>query len=96
MAEPTLLLPGCPKFVLTLSQQCLALHPPTHPPTHSTRSHTHTHTLQTPEAIWQRMKSGNTQDLKEVLAKWTKNELWVPPKQDQAFQQVGREGARAE
>lgn len=27
-------------------------------------------------------------DLQQVMSRWTKNELWVPPKQDQAFQQA--------
>lgn len=43
----------------------------------------------TPLAMWERIKSGNTEDLKRVLSVWTKQELWIPPKQDQAFQQGG-------
>ena len=44
---------------------------------------------QTPWAIWQRMqKAGGTDDLKAVLSTWTKTKLWIPPKQEQALQQV--------
>lgn len=45
--------------------------------------------MQTPFAMWDRIKSGNTQDLKAVLDVWTKTPLWIPPQQDQAFQQGG-------
>lgn len=41
----------------------------------------------TPQAIWRRIKSGSTQDIKYVLSIW--KELWVPPKPEQAFQQGG-------
>lgn len=44
---------------------------------------------QTPLAMWDRIKSGNMGDLKAVLSRWIKQELWIPPKQDQAFQQGG-------
>ena len=43
----------------------------------------------TPEAIWQQMKNGKIEDLKQVMREWTKYKLWIPPKQDQAFQQGG-------
>lgn len=32
---------------------------------------------------------GGMDDLKDVMRVWTKGPLWVPPKQDQAFQQGG-------
>lgn len=51
------------------------------------RLSTHAH-VQTPLAMWERIKSGRTDDLKAVLAKWTKQGIWVPPRQDQAFQQA--------
>lgn len=38
--------------------------------------------------MWQRIKGGDMSDLKAVLSRWTKQELWVPPKADQAYQQV--------
>lgn len=44
---------------------------------------------ETPYAIWEDIKSGRIEDLKQVMKKWTKQELWIPPKQDQAFQQGG-------
>jgi hypothetical protein len=44
---------------------------------------------ETPNAIWADMKSGRIETLKEVMKKWTKNEFWIPPQQDQAFQQGG-------
>lgn len=44
---------------------------------------------ETPYAIWEDIKSGKIEDLKQVMNKWTKQELWIPPKQDQAFQQGG-------
>lgn len=40
----------------------------------------------TPLAIKRRMDSGQTKDLQDVLSRW---EPWIPPKQDQAFQQGG-------
>lgn len=43
----------------------------------------------TPLSMWERIKTGNTQDIKDVMNVWTKGPLWVPPKQDQAFQQGG-------
>lgn len=44
---------------------------------------------ETPLAIWERIKSGRVDDLRQVLSLWTKTPLWIPPKQDQAFQQGG-------
>lgn len=44
---------------------------------------------ETPYAIWEDIKSGRIEDLKKVMQKWTKQELWIPPEQDQAFQQGG-------
>ncbi|PSC71988.1 seleno U [Micractinium conductrix] len=44
---------------------------------------------ETPLAMWQRIKGGDMSDLKAVLSRWTKQELWVPPKADQAYQQGG-------
>lgn len=44
---------------------------------------------ETPLAMWERIKSGATKDIQEVLSVWTKTPLWIPPKQDQAFQQGG-------
>lgn len=43
----------------------------------------------TPYAIWDAMKSGKIEYLKDVMKVWTKTPLWIPPKQDQAFQQGG-------
>lgn len=43
---------------------------------------------QTPLAFWERIKAGRMGDLKAVMGRWTRNELWVPPRQDQAFQQA--------
>lgn len=44
---------------------------------------------ETPFSIWEDIKSGRIEDLKEVMNVWTKGPLWIPPKQDQAFQQGG-------
>ncbi len=44
---------------------------------------------ETPNAIWEDIKSGRIETLKKVMTKWTKQELWIPPQQDQAFQQGG-------
>ncbi|KAL4440489.1 hypothetical protein ABPG75_003490 [Micractinium tetrahymenae] len=44
---------------------------------------------ETPLAFWERIKAGKMGDLQAVLGRWTKQELWVPPKKDQAFQQGG-------
>lgn len=44
---------------------------------------------ETPLAIWKDIQSGRIEDLKETMKKWTKNPLWIPPQQDQAFQQGG-------
>ena len=35
------------------------------------------------------MKSGRIETLKGVMKRWTKQELWIPPVQDQALQQGG-------
>lgn len=43
----------------------------------------------TPVSIWAMVKDGRIEDLKEVMRVWTKYPLWIPPKQDQAFQQGG-------
>lgn len=43
----------------------------------------HARPLQTPNAIWERIKAGATGDIMAVMDKWTKIELWYPPKQDQ-------------
>lgn len=43
----------------------------------------------TPEAMLAQMRNGKIEDLKEVLREWITYKLWVPPKQDQAFQQGG-------
>lgn len=43
----------------------------------------------TPNAIWAQIKSGEIEVLKQVMREWTKYKLWIPPKQDQAFQQGG-------
>lgn len=45
--------------------------------------------VETPVAIWERIKGGRLGDLQEVLSTWTKTPLWHPPTQDQAFQQGG-------
>lgn len=53
---------------------------------------------ETPRAIWADMQSGRIETLKGVMKVWTKQELWVPPRQDQALQQGGIvvfEGRRA-
>jgi len=44
---------------------------------------------ETPMAIWRDVQSGRIEDLKGVMQRWTKQELWIPPEQDQAFQQGG-------
>lgn len=44
---------------------------------------------ETPYAIWKDIQSGKIEDLKRVMDTWTKQELWIPPQQDQAFQQGG-------
>eukprot|EP00887_Chlorella_sp_A99_P006735 scaffold3.g6735.t1 len=49
---------------------------------------------ETPLAIWERIKSGRVDDLRQVLSLWTKTPLWIPPKQDQAFQQARGPPAR--
>ena len=43
----------------------------------------------TPEAMWAQMQSGKIEDLTSVLREWIGYKLWIPPKQDQAFQQGG-------
>lgn len=48
--------------------------------------------VETPQAMWQRIRTGRTADLQTVFAKWTKEQakgIWNPPKRDQAFQQGG-------
>jgi len=44
---------------------------------------------ETPNAIWEDIKSGRIETLKGVLKVWTKQKLWIPPQQDQAYQQGG-------
>jgi AhpC/TSA antioxidant enzyme len=44
---------------------------------------------ETPYAIWEDIKSGRIETLKKVMKVWIKNKLWIPPQQDQAFQQGG-------
>jgi hypothetical protein len=45
---------------------------------------------ETPYAIWRDIQSGRIQDLKDVMKAWTAMKtLWIPPKQDQAFNQGG-------
>lgn len=43
----------------------------------------------TPEAMWAQIQNGKIEDLKSVLKEWIMYKLWIPPKQDQAFQQGG-------
>lgn len=56
--------------------------------------------LQTPLAIWERIKSGKAGDIGSLLPEWTaaqrQDGIWHPPKPDQALQQVliGEGGAR--
>lgn len=45
--------------------------------------------VETPLAMWDRIKTGRTGDLKTVLGKWTQQGIWNPPRKDQAFQQGG-------
>ena len=40
----------------------------------------------------ERIKGGNTSDLKAVLEVWTKSELWIPPRQDQVGGDAGALG----
>ncbi|KAG7672259.1 hypothetical protein Ndes2526B_g06754 [Nannochloris sp. 'desiccata'] len=44
---------------------------------------------ETPNAIWEDMKTGRIETLKGVMKVWIKQKLWIPPQQDQAFQQGG-------
>jgi hypothetical protein len=44
---------------------------------------------ETPYAIWEDIKTGRIETLKGVMKVWTKQKLWIPPQQDQAFQQGG-------
>jgi hypothetical protein len=48
--------------------------------------------VQTPLAIWKRIREGKAGDIKAVLGSWVKAQweqgIWNPPKQDQALQQV--------
>jgi hypothetical protein len=44
---------------------------------------------QTPQAIWDAIRSGRIADLKAVLPVWAKTGLWHPPRPEQALQQGG-------
>jgi len=43
----------------------------------------------TPKSIWKRIQTGNLDDIKNVMKVWTKQQLWIPPKPEQAMQQGG-------
>lgn len=49
--------------------------------------------IETPLAIWKRIREGKAGDIKAVLGSWVKAQweqgIWNPPKQDQALQQGG-------
>ena len=43
----------------------------------------------TPKAIWEDIKTGRIKRMQGVLKKWTKQELWIPPRVEQSYQQGG-------